>query len=679
MNSDWPFYVQKPKEKKRSFISRFQKEAPAQPKPQVVLLLALWGEQYISNFLSLSIRSLLAPGNIPALSEEYECTFMFLTHPSDEGCFRENPAFSLLTQYCNVEFVDISDLIFDGNYSTTLTLSYDRGMKLLGDEMCDTYFIYLVADYIMADGSLRGMMKYMRTGVSGITTGNFQIVEEESASYLYKMIDPETGALSVNPRDLLRFGFQHMHSVTTANTVTQELFHNTHTNRLFWHSEPDYMVGRFYLRHMLCIKPEVSDYEVGSSCDYSFIPELCPSGNVAHIGDSDEYLVVELQPRLHEAGFMRSGPQRQKALAEHLSEWTTKEHRENVHYPVIFHTSDIDDRVRRLVAESETYVQAVEKLLAPTPQSHRGHPYWLGAMHAAMPYLKKRNKDNDLWRLQVEYFEDELTTPSVQRVRQAYYRFFGKVPNIYPWHPRWVDYAPFKETMQRVISSTKEPVLVLVDAPNLLVNWLADNYGEKIDVHQIDHFQQRMKLKKLPSPQAEDKPLAKYGLIVILIANTSSIRKLNHLLPLIGRKQTTGKDTCLWIFNERSPVNNESVQHALAFVAHHLTSPRMQMRQSYYVCGYMRGITKFSTEGIFRVLRRMRCNWQSALFSLLLAPVFALVLVQNLLYRRCYKKRYPQGHVSSMFIRYTLRDLPQAEVQAIAAPADKRDSTDQAA
>ena len=62
------------------------------------------------------------------------------------------------------------------------------------------------------------------------------------------------------------------------------------------------MMGRFYLMHMLCVRPEILDFVIGSSCDYSFIPEMCPSGNVEVIRDSDEYLVVELQPRRHEAG-----------------------------------------------------------------------------------------------------------------------------------------------------------------------------------------------------------------------------------------------------------------------------------------------------------------------------------------------------------------------------------------
>ena len=101
----------------------------------------------------------------------------------------------------------------------------------------------------------------------------------------------------------MEWALNHLHPATLANTVNIPFNHNSHTNRLFWRVDGNTMIGRFYLMHMLCVRPEITDFMIGSSCDYSFIPEMCPSGNVEAITDSDEYLVVELQPRRHEASF----------------------------------------------------------------------------------------------------------------------------------------------------------------------------------------------------------------------------------------------------------------------------------------------------------------------------------------------------------------------------------------
>ena len=57
------------------------------------------------------------------------------------------------------------------------------------------------------------------------------------------------------------------------------------------------MVGRFFLMHMIAIRPETSDFIIAAPSDYSLVPELCPSGKVVRMTDSDDYFVVECQPR----------------------------------------------------------------------------------------------------------------------------------------------------------------------------------------------------------------------------------------------------------------------------------------------------------------------------------------------------------------------------------------------
>ena len=44
-------------------------------RPAVVFLLPVWGERFVSQFLDLGLRTLLAPGNIPAVAEACDCSF----------------------------------------------------------------------------------------------------------------------------------------------------------------------------------------------------------------------------------------------------------------------------------------------------------------------------------------------------------------------------------------------------------------------------------------------------------------------------------------------------------------------------------------------------------------------------------------------------------------------------
>ena len=150
--------------------------------------------------------------------------------------------------------------------------------------------------------------------------------------------------------------------------------------------------------HMLCVRPEVTDFLIGASCDYSFVPEMCPSGNVEAVTDSDEYLVIEMQPRGHEAQFLRPGPLMPAALAKSLSEWTTQAHRENASHSLIFHAGDVPADIGRVRAQADAFLAEVAaRLKRKKPMPYRGHSYWRGAM-AAFYDATGRNLTEDEWR-----------------------------------------------------------------------------------------------------------------------------------------------------------------------------------------------------------------------------------------------------------------------------------------
>src|SRR5579872_937686 len=111
----------------------------------ICVLLAVWGERYIKDFMDLGLPSLLAPGNLPALSSQYPVKFVFLTRSAEISLFNQYPVMEKLKTYCDIEFISLDDLITIENYSTTLTLALDRAIKNTGKQMLNTYFLILMA------------------------------------------------------------------------------------------------------------------------------------------------------------------------------------------------------------------------------------------------------------------------------------------------------------------------------------------------------------------------------------------------------------------------------------------------------------------------------------------------------------------------------------------------------
>ena len=448
------------------------------PAPKAIqLLLPVWGVQFIAQFLRVSLPTLLAPGNLPALAATLPTKFIFLTNTEGAGILSSHAAVNYMREICDVEIRTIDDLITGDNYSTTITLAYARAVRAAGPQMLDTCFFFLISDYIMADGSLANVLARMQSGYSGVVAGNFQVVEEDAFGPFFATFDRGEPAIVLRARNLMGWAIKYLHPMTLANMVNFPLCHSIHSNRLFWHVDENTLIGRFYLMHMICIRPEVMDFEVGSSCDYSFIPEMCPSGHVYRLANSDEYLVVEMQRRSHEGNFVRLGAVDQHALVESLAEWTTATHRGNAHVTTVFHAAELPSNLQLVTATASTFVETIEHLLPP-PQPHRDHPYWLGAI-AAHRYAVSRKKG----------LAPPARDPGVSRYYDLIFRWrnmvFGRPPTVRPWHPRWPDYRMIENLVRsRLPGSSKSRLLVISSTADVFRDWL-DNMsilGESLDL-----------------------------------------------------------------------------------------------------------------------------------------------------------------------------------------------------
>jgi hypothetical protein len=435
------------------------------------VLIPVWGYEFVRRFLDRSLPTLLAPGNLPAIAAVLPTEFIFLTSEHDKTHIREHPAYGGLATVCTVRFHEIDDLVMRGNHSTTLTLAYAREIKRSGPSALDTCFFFLVSDYLMADGSLAAVLARMQAGASAVQVGNFQTVEDEGGEWLDRQFAAGAGAVALPARELMRWALTCTHPATIANTVNNPVCHNKNTNRLFWRVDDDTLIGRFYLMHMICIRPEIRDFVIGASCDYSFVPEMCPSGNVVTIGDSDEYLAIEVQPSDHEARFITWGPARPRDVAVSLSEWTTARHRLNVHDTIVYHADELPTSLFSVMDEATRFISKVSKELSPTPQPYRDHPYWRGAI-AALEAAKHASlaKDTRSYR------------SIASRLSELVSIFCGRPPEVKRGHPRWADFSRHRAAMETAIAEVGPRLLIASTSGAVFTDWVAERVPQAIRI-----------------------------------------------------------------------------------------------------------------------------------------------------------------------------------------------------
>lgn len=445
-------------------------QAEVRPPPKsITLLLPVWGYRFVLQFLEFCLPTMLAPGNIPALASALPTRFVVLSRENDEELIRSHPTWIALQKFCTAEVGFIDDLITDGNHTATITLAFARAVRQTGEAMTDTGFVFLMSDYLFADGSLRSLVNHFLSGASGIVACNFQIIAEEAAPELQGSISPISQAIILPARDLLAWSLDHLHPATTANIVNFGLNHNAHTNRLLWRVDEHTMIGRFYLMHPIGVRPEVTDFVVGSSLDYSFIPEMCPSGNIVTLTDSDDYFVIEMQPRQHERANLRAGPVQERELAVSLAEWTTVQHRANIAQTIVYHSAEVPEKLGETVAEADAFIDRVSTLLSLyPPQPFRNHPYWVGSIASNRMQTGQALTRED-WRFLLgESVPSAGIRGFIWRVRKL---IFGTIPEVTRFHTRWPDYNMPRDELRQVVSNNGR-LLVVADQPSRFAHWV---------------------------------------------------------------------------------------------------------------------------------------------------------------------------------------------------------------
>jgi hypothetical protein len=626
---------------------------PRRPLKAVKFILPVWGYSHVRHFLECSLPTLLAPGNVPAVVAALPTEFIIQTSADDETYIHEHPTFKQLASACPSQIRLIDHLVTDGNYSTTITLAYTEAVREAGEAMLDTCFFFLVADYIVADGSLGNALKRMQRGVSAVVVGNFQVGREDALPWLLDKLAVGKHTLTLPPRVLMHWALNHLHPATLANTVNIPFSHNWHTNRLFWRVDGNTIVGRFYLMHMLCVRPETTEFVIGASCDYSFVPEMCPSGNAEAIVDSDEYLVVELQPIEHESDFLRPGPLSPRSLAKSLSSWTTAVHRQNVRHAVVFHAAELPKQLEATNAEADAFLNSVAGYLRHKPLPYRGHPYWRGAMVAFYDATGRRlNEDEWRYALSLPASDNWITQ---WLVYQAKYTLMGRPPRVLPWHPAFPDFRAVLNELAPFFADRKLRLLMLSNEPTAFSLSLADS-GERVHRMRCIPF--------LQTPPDRFAPLqAKFDLCLLELPE-ADLRYGGQLIDRIVPLMRDGGQIIVSVTNRRLLAAEHRFGQNIAFHSPRLiTSGALPTEVRYVPTNIIRRLVR---HGMFNLRILMsRGSW----FSVPLAVVgggllFCLSIIGNLDSLRPTRRPGVRGNKSSFVMRLTVDRPAIAEDEA---------------
>jgi hypothetical protein len=424
---------------------------------------------YVAKVLSITLPAVLAPGNLPALCESFEVEVVIVTESRLFEAIRAAQAFHAAAKICKLRLVPLDDLMTDNasDYGIVLTYALFRGFADLGARMTGTYLLFLNADFIISDGSLRHVSQLMRQGKRLIHAPSFRVVFEDVWPQLQARVDTSSWTLSMPPREMAKLALTHRHPTVKARTVNQRLRHQKWMDQFYWYVDEDTLIGYQSPVALVAVKPERVVVDPVLVWDFAFIPESAPTLTPHFITDSDDFFMIEPQTYATGREMIRIGWVSIDEIASDLSLWLTKAQRESSRQLLKIHAGDLPAAIDGVVDESRAYMADVYRRMSPEPAPHLSHPrlgQWFGAAkehRRALQDEAHQHGDGQVLARQtgVAAAPTGIAVAVLKALQAKYRKMIGSLPDIRKSHPLWLDAMPVNRKIAAWEESGKKDIL----------------------------------------------------------------------------------------------------------------------------------------------------------------------------------------------------------------------------
>jgi hypothetical protein len=423
------------------------------------LIVAVWGDQYIDDFLSLTLPALLAPGNLPAFCQDFDCELVLVTEARLFRRILASPVIAALRQYCALRLLPIDDVL-GGPYGVVLTYALARGFADLGPAMVGAHLLFLNADFILADGSYRKLAELILRGERLIVAPSYCTVHEDTAVVLRDFYDDATQSLSIPPRELATLIIAHRHNTIRAKTVNQQLFRIHRYDQFYWYVNDRTLLGRQLPIAITYMRPERVVLEMPTFWDYGAVSQYCPTTKPYVLGDSDDFLMAELRGRATFKHLFGLGWPTVEEIAADWSTFIVQDHLDYGRFSLYLHASDLPVGVEIENKKLGAFVEEIYRAL-PKPVDNLNHPFWVQAFPHFQAMRQHVSERIGKARQIIFALRRDLATPAgmaldngsaasarnqpsfsesshgenLSRVGRLYHRFLGSLPFTKPWHP----------------------------------------------------------------------------------------------------------------------------------------------------------------------------------------------------------------------------------------------------
>jgi hypothetical protein len=148
-------------------------------------IVVLWGARFRDYFLEYCLPSLLAAGNLPALSTKTPSKFLIVTRPEDWAAMAATPIFRLLCSHVTPVYIEIAPCPPGRSGCQHMSEGHRVACEMAHRDRA--YVAVLTPDCMLSDGTVARLQELARSGVQLVLTAALRFGEEPFLGHLRNM------------------------------------------------------------------------------------------------------------------------------------------------------------------------------------------------------------------------------------------------------------------------------------------------------------------------------------------------------------------------------------------------------------------------------------------------------------------------------------------------------------
>lgn len=291
---------------------------------KVLYTLAVWGRDYVSDFLAMCLPSMLVEGNLLNLPNNTHSKFLVYTRDEDRPQIEASHEFQYLCGLMPVEIISIDSLVVDNKYTTLSAAQSDSVQR--SREFDSIVFLY--SDFVWARGAIAYSIEKLADDYDGIVAPVPPLVREDFADYLehegqkYYKRSNDLAVLDFSPRELVSLGKSILHPMMRDNIIGMAT-NSGNPAYVLWAGPEDDLLIRCFHAHpvMLRVMHDKPEYwqPFHETLDEVFLPKAFASTDRLYfLEDSDDLTIVSLTERDFPLSFLSD---KHRLDAAFISRW----------------------------------------------------------------------------------------------------------------------------------------------------------------------------------------------------------------------------------------------------------------------------------------------------------------------------------------------------------------------